>query len=126
MAGFGPNEWLVYEMYQQYLKDPESVDKAWWDFFADYQPTESQAGPSPTSTTATPSTNGSATTVKPSASSGDARGATASSTESKNAEKEAGRPAPSEKSASEPAKPTTSAADPQGRASGVRSNGASE
>ena len=23
-------------MYQQYLKDPESVDKAWWDFFADY------------------------------------------------------------------------------------------
>src|SRR5213078_3889114 len=40
MAGFGPNEWLVYEMYQQYLKDPESVDKAWWDFFADYQPSE--------------------------------------------------------------------------------------
>ncbi|MDQ1703659.1 MAG: multifunctional 2-oxoglutarate metabolism enzyme [Frankiaceae bacterium] len=37
-AGFGPNEWLVYEMYQQYLKDPESVDKAWWDFFADYKP----------------------------------------------------------------------------------------
>ena len=35
-AGFGPNEWLVYEMYQAYLKDPESVDKAWWDFFADY------------------------------------------------------------------------------------------
>src|SRR3954471_6829564 len=42
-AGFGPNEWLVYEMYQQYLKDPESVDKAWWDFFADYQPTDTGA-----------------------------------------------------------------------------------
>src|SRR5947209_19647780 len=28
-------------MYQQYLKDPESVDKAWWDFFADYQPVNS-------------------------------------------------------------------------------------
>src|SRR4051794_41375530 len=42
-AGFGPNEWLVYEMYQQYLKDPESVDKAWWDFFADYQPSETGA-----------------------------------------------------------------------------------
>ena len=27
-AGFGPNEWLVYEMYQSYLKDPNSVDKA--------------------------------------------------------------------------------------------------
>src|SRR3954453_20075570 len=42
-AGFGPNEWLVYEMYQQYLKDPESVDKAWGDFFADYQPSETGA-----------------------------------------------------------------------------------
>ena len=42
-AGFGPNEWLVYEMYQQYLKDPESVDKAWWDFFADYQPGDAAA-----------------------------------------------------------------------------------
>ncbi|HET6910276.1 MAG TPA: multifunctional oxoglutarate decarboxylase/oxoglutarate dehydrogenase thiamine pyrophosphate-binding subunit/dihydrolipoyllysine-residue succinyltransferase subunit, partial [Mycobacteriales bacterium] len=42
-AGFGPNEWLVYEMYQQYLKDPESVDKAWWDFFADYSPDGRQA-----------------------------------------------------------------------------------
>ncbi len=35
-ADFGANEWLVDEMYQQYLKDPASVDKAWWDFFADY------------------------------------------------------------------------------------------
>src|SRR6266540_586582 len=38
MAGFGPNEWLVDEIYQSYLKDPNSVDKAWWDFFTDYQP----------------------------------------------------------------------------------------
>ena len=35
-AGFGANEWLVDEMYQQFLKDPGAVDKAWWDFFADY------------------------------------------------------------------------------------------
>jgi multifunctional 2-oxoglutarate metabolism enzyme len=51
-AGFGPNEWLVYEMYQQWLKDPDSVDKAWWDFFADYKP-DAPAG------------NGSAPTVEP-------------------------------------------------------------
>ena len=38
LAQFGPNEWLVDEIYQQYLHDPESVDKAWWDFFNDYQP----------------------------------------------------------------------------------------
>ncbi|MBL1065119.1 multifunctional oxoglutarate decarboxylase/oxoglutarate dehydrogenase thiamine pyrophosphate-binding subunit/dihydrolipoyllysine-residue succinyltransferase subunit [Streptomyces sp. 7-21] len=37
-AGFGANEWLVDEIYQQYLKDPHSVDRAWWDFFADYKP----------------------------------------------------------------------------------------
>jgi multifunctional 2-oxoglutarate metabolism enzyme len=43
-AGFGPNEWLVYEMYQSYLKDPDSVDKAWWDFFADYAPAETKTG----------------------------------------------------------------------------------
>ncbi len=35
---FGPNEWLVDELYEQYLRDKTSVDKAWWDFFADYRP----------------------------------------------------------------------------------------
>ena len=37
-GSFGPNEWLVDEMYEKYLADPASVDKAWWDFFADYAP----------------------------------------------------------------------------------------
>jgi multifunctional 2-oxoglutarate metabolism enzyme len=56
-AGFGPNEWLVYEMYQSYLKDPESVDKAWWDFFADYSrsaPKNGSAPPAATTPTAEP------------------------------------------------------------------------
>jgi multifunctional 2-oxoglutarate metabolism enzyme len=39
LADFGPNEWLVDEMYQRYLADPASVDPAWHDFFADYKPT---------------------------------------------------------------------------------------
>src|SRR5262245_28805981 len=38
-ADFGANEWLVEELYQRYLADPGSVDRAWWSFFADYQPT---------------------------------------------------------------------------------------
>jgi 2-oxoglutarate dehydrogenase E1 component len=38
LAGFGPNEWIVEEMYQRYLTDPSSVDSAWHDFFADYRP----------------------------------------------------------------------------------------
>ncbi|MFZ9988122.1 MAG: 2-oxoglutarate dehydrogenase E1 subunit family protein, partial [Candidatus Nanopelagicales bacterium] len=40
---FGPNEWLVDEIYQQYLTDRESVDPAWWDFFADYSPADGSA-----------------------------------------------------------------------------------
>src|SRR5215468_12541315 len=35
---FGPNEWLVDELYQRYQADPSSVDRAWWSFFADYRP----------------------------------------------------------------------------------------
>ncbi|MFV2123546.1 multifunctional oxoglutarate decarboxylase/oxoglutarate dehydrogenase thiamine pyrophosphate-binding subunit/dihydrolipoyllysine-residue succinyltransferase subunit [Micromonospora sp. LOL_013] len=55
LAGFGPNEWIVDEMYQKYLTDPASVDPAWHDFFADYSreqvasPTEAAAA---TATTA--------------------------------------------------------------------------
>jgi 2-oxoglutarate dehydrogenase E1 component len=37
-ADFGPNEWLVDELYQRYQADPASVDRAWWNFFADYRP----------------------------------------------------------------------------------------
>ncbi|GHJ24526.1 multifunctional oxoglutarate decarboxylase/oxoglutarate dehydrogenase thiamine pyrophosphate-binding subunit/dihydrolipoyllysine-residue succinyltransferase subunit [Streptomyces albus] len=44
---FGPNEWLVDEIYQQYLQDPNSVDRAWWDFFADYQPESSDGASAP-------------------------------------------------------------------------------
>ncbi|MFI6507511.1 multifunctional oxoglutarate decarboxylase/oxoglutarate dehydrogenase thiamine pyrophosphate-binding subunit/dihydrolipoyllysine-residue succinyltransferase subunit [Streptosporangium sp. NPDC050855] len=43
LAAFGQNEWLVDELYQKYLQDPESVDRAWWNFFADYNP-DSGAG----------------------------------------------------------------------------------
>ncbi|UVS81669.1 multifunctional oxoglutarate decarboxylase/oxoglutarate dehydrogenase thiamine pyrophosphate-binding subunit/dihydrolipoyllysine-residue succinyltransferase subunit [Actinokineospora sp. UTMC 2448] len=40
---FGANEWLVEEMYEQFLADPSSVDPAWHDFFADYKPTQRAA-----------------------------------------------------------------------------------
>ncbi|MGP5072661.1 multifunctional oxoglutarate decarboxylase/oxoglutarate dehydrogenase thiamine pyrophosphate-binding subunit/dihydrolipoyllysine-residue succinyltransferase subunit [Arthrobacter rhombi] len=30
---FGGNEWLVEELYQQYLRDRNSVDKKWWSIF---------------------------------------------------------------------------------------------
>ncbi len=37
---FGANEWLVDELYEQYLQDKNAVDPAWWDFFEDYRPAE--------------------------------------------------------------------------------------
>ena len=40
-GSFGPNEWLVQEMYEKYQSDPSSVDKSWWDFFADFKSTPS-------------------------------------------------------------------------------------
>jgi len=35
---FGPNVWLIDEMYRQYLDSPDSVAESWRDFFADYKP----------------------------------------------------------------------------------------
>ena len=45
LVGFGPNEWIVEDMYQRYLADPSSVDPAWHDFFADYRPVHGRRTP---------------------------------------------------------------------------------
>jgi len=37
-GSFGPNAWLVDDMYDQYLVDPSSVSESWRDFFSDYRP----------------------------------------------------------------------------------------
>jgi len=73
---FGPNEWLVDEIYQQYLQDPNSVDRAWWDFFSDYKPGQetTEAGPSGEQAsgarTAHPEAPGQAPTARPGAADG--------------------------------------------------------
>ncbi len=53
---FGPNEWLVDELYQKYLEDPNSVDRAWWNFFADYQPDRPAKAPASANGAAAPPT----------------------------------------------------------------------
>src|SRR5687768_4133315 len=35
---FGPNTWLVEELYRQYREDPDSVSETWREFFEDYVP----------------------------------------------------------------------------------------
>src|SRR4029453_18541751 len=53
LAGFGPNEWIVEDMYQRYLADPGGVDPAWHEFFADYKPfTDASDGAGPSATEA--------------------------------------------------------------------------
>ncbi|HEY5010735.1 MAG TPA: 2-oxo acid dehydrogenase subunit E2, partial [Acidimicrobiales bacterium] len=36
-GSFGPNAWLVDDMYDRFLADPNSVAESWREFFADYQ-----------------------------------------------------------------------------------------
>ncbi|MGW5741542.1 multifunctional oxoglutarate decarboxylase/oxoglutarate dehydrogenase thiamine pyrophosphate-binding subunit/dihydrolipoyllysine-residue succinyltransferase subunit [Amycolatopsis sp. NPDC003861] len=67
---FGPNEWLVEEMYDQFLADPSSVDAAWHDFFADFKPTQSAQAKADTArqqADAKPATNGQAAQPSPKA-----------------------------------------------------------
>ncbi|MGX1314421.1 2-oxoglutarate decarboxylase [Streptomyces calvus] len=70
-AAFGANEWLVDEIYQQYLQDPNSVDRAWWDFFADYKPgapaTSAPAGNAATAAAGTTTTAQPAAQARPAA-----------------------------------------------------------
>ena len=48
-AQFGPNVWLLDEVYGDYLADPESVSEPWREFFEDYRPRgdDKRAGPRP-------------------------------------------------------------------------------
>jgi multifunctional 2-oxoglutarate metabolism enzyme len=55
---FGPNEWLVEEMYQRFLDDPTAVDPAWHDFFADYRPDDADAPAAGARPDSEPTTNG--------------------------------------------------------------------
>ena len=61
-GAFGPNAWLVEDMYERYLSDPTSVSDSWREFFADYRSPETpapaavSASPGPPPSTASPAT----------------------------------------------------------------------
>jgi 2-oxoglutarate decarboxylase len=75
----------VDELYQRYVADPQAVDKAWWNFFADYKSEIAAAGPGPTGATQPP-----ATAEQPA----DARPARAQPTEQQSAAQQRGAQAP--------------------------------
>ncbi|MCX7521110.1 multifunctional oxoglutarate decarboxylase/oxoglutarate dehydrogenase thiamine pyrophosphate-binding subunit/dihydrolipoyllysine-residue succinyltransferase subunit [Microbacterium sp. STN6] len=62
---FGANEWLVDELYEQYIVDKNSVDKSWWPILEKYQPTvpdEGNAQPADGGTPAQPAASAPAPT----------------------------------------------------------------
>ena len=42
---FGPNMWLVDEMYRRYQENPKAVSESWREFFEDYTPTSGHVRP---------------------------------------------------------------------------------
>jgi len=51
---FGANEWLVAEMYEQFSKDRNSVDKAWWPVLEAYHPDQQPETPAAAEAAAPP------------------------------------------------------------------------
>ncbi len=44
---FGPNVWLIDEMYRQFVERPDSVSPSWREFLSDYTPAVGRSVPSP-------------------------------------------------------------------------------
>ena len=65
MAAFGPNEWLVDELYAQYRQDRNLVDKAWWSFFEDYTPQDAVTNGTQASEAAPTAAGSGSTTTAP-------------------------------------------------------------
>ena len=42
---FGPNVWLIDEMFREFTEHPESVSESWREFFSDYRPAVGRAAP---------------------------------------------------------------------------------
>jgi 2-oxoglutarate decarboxylase len=62
-GSFGPNAWLVDDMFDRFLIDPTSVSESWREFFADYRPSPvpaPQAASAPTVVASLPATPASA------------------------------------------------------------------
>ncbi|ANJ27631.1 multifunctional oxoglutarate decarboxylase/oxoglutarate dehydrogenase thiamine pyrophosphate-binding subunit/dihydrolipoyllysine-residue succinyltransferase subunit [Agromyces aureus] len=55
---YGANEWLVDEMYEKFVVDPESVDRSWWPVLESYRDSRAAATATPTTDAAgeTPAT----------------------------------------------------------------------
>src|SRR2546423_3567340 len=85
---FGPNAWLVDEMYEQYRQDPSSVSESWQEFFADYRKDGNGSGGVPRLAADAPAPQAPATAAAPSG------GAVQTSAQDQRAETEAAKTGP--------------------------------
>ena len=112
LAAFGPNEWLVDELYAQYQQDKNLVDKAWWSFFEDYTPegggaSETNGAPDP----------GAAPAAKPTAESTPAPAAKSENTKPESTKPESTKPESTKPESPKPeARATTSTPAPKAKA----------
>jgi multifunctional 2-oxoglutarate metabolism enzyme len=53
-TGYGPNVWLIDEMYREFKERPESLSESWRDFFSDYEPSAGRAVVAPPATPVEP------------------------------------------------------------------------
>ncbi|MCU0293069.1 MAG: 2-oxo acid dehydrogenase subunit E2, partial [Thermoanaerobaculaceae bacterium] len=51
-SDFGPNTWLIEEMYRELQEHPEGVSAGWREFFSDYRPAPGRSVPPPPATPA--------------------------------------------------------------------------
>ncbi len=109
-ADFGANEWLVYEIHQQYLKDPDSVSPQWREFLSDYDPQATGDGEPAANGGSAPTTAPAPRTAAPAA----------KAAEPQAAEPEAAEPQAAEPKAAEPQAagqaPQAKAPEPAGKA----------
>jgi 2-oxoglutarate decarboxylase len=75
-GAFGPNAWLVEDMYERYLADPSSVSASWQEFFADYRPSTGVASAPATVPSADPTPQATPATTPAAAPVGTVEGAT--------------------------------------------------
>ena len=108
MTDFGPNEWLVDELYEQYQEDKNNVDPAWWEFFESYSPDGAKDGASARSDSAVkaPATTGKSNSEPQKAESRQAEPKKPEAEKPKSEDKtgEARRPAPTSEQKKAPAK----------------------
>jgi 2-oxoglutarate dehydrogenase E1 component len=67
-GSFGPNAWLVEDMYDRYRADPGSVSESWREFFADYRPAGGPLAPPTASAPTAPLVTATATATAATAS----------------------------------------------------------